>query len=330
MPAIIFQGTNEFLVKQIARLSFKKKAFGAEQFCRFATCEIIYISNSEDLDNLVFNQEGLFESSKVYFLENMLRKQYKTLLRKIKTAIADNHFIFVEILPKDKSKLALYKQSFFIPDFLRSLKRKDIDKLISQFAFWQKLAKSLGINLKFREWKEAIELLQADFDFLWTALEQKSIFPSYSLKSLILNWSSGNIFLLTEDLSKGLRQSVLNQLFFFYKQQINPINLWHYINRYFLWLYQIKKDIALIIHPYALKKLKQSANNFSLEELENILSFLMEIDLKIKTGYFEGKSKDWEAIFYFIFSFFGLRSSCFSKQDFFLKPSETPHLGGSV
>jgi len=260
----------------------------------------------------------------------MLRKQYKTLLRKIKTAIADNHFIFVEILPKDKSKLALYKQSFFIPDFLRSLKRKDIDKLISQFAFWQKLAKSLGINLKFREWKEAIELLQADFDFLWTALEQKSIFPSYSLKSLILNWSSGNIFLLTEDLSKGLRQSVLNQLFFFYKQQINPINLWHYINRYFLWLYQIKKDIALIIHPYALKKLKQSANNFSLEELENILGFLMEIDLKIKTGYFEGKSKDWEAIFYFIFSFFGLRSSCFSKQDFFLKPSETPIWGDKV
>jgi len=288
MRALILEGKDEFLLKKICELH-----------CQKINLPQVKISSEEDFGKVVFSQKGLFFKDQLFILENVLRKRYRRYLDRIKIGPKDK-LIFLEVLPKEKSKIKQYRQNFYLPSFLNRPRIKNIDFLSNSFSFWKKIAKSFNIEIGYNEWKEAVALSPDNISFLWNAIEEKSLAKNLSLVELVLPWAEGDIFSFVENLCKGDRREVFSELIKFRKRSYNPEYIWYFLIRYFIQLYKIKKGIKLDIHPYALRKMKEEGGFLKLEDLENILKKLLEIDLKVKTGFFVSKDKLWEALNLFV------------------------------
>jgi len=292
MTALILEGKDEFLLKKIVALKHQN-----------SNLPKIIIDNEETFQTTSFNQGGLFGDKTIIVLENFLRKRFQKILAKIKPQLDFHEWIFLEIIPKDNYKFQQYKKSFYLPDFLKNVKKQNIDRSSQTFSFWKKIADFLGTKISYQEWSSVEALLLDDISYLWTALEQKKLSENISLSELILSWSSGNVFHLAENLDAKKKQQALAILAKFKKQETKPEIIWYFLVRHFVQLYQIKRGLILDIHPYAFKKLKEEAENFTDEQLEEILAQLLDLDFKIKTGFFGSKEKIWEAINLFIFSY---------------------------
>ncbi len=286
----LVRGKNEFFVSRLG-----------EELASRLNGEVVRVEG-EEIKKLNLGQGGLFAEERVFLCRNVLRRQFK---EKLKELASQPKVIFLEILPQEKKQKERYRREFYLPQNLKP-RIFEADKLIFRYSFWRKLALKEGVNLSEAEFYEALRLCGEHPEWLFSALKQKALVPPLSLKELLSSWTVVSLWQLSDALKeKNKAFAVLRQL---YQWQVKGERLWGYLVRYFLRLYLVAKGIELELHPYAQQRLKEDSRQYSLSELERILSKLFALEKKFKTGFFEGKRGGWEVLISFLLWFFSQRS----------------------
>lgn len=277
----IIQSKNE----SMAKLFFELNVAG----------EVDFIREGQDFSKILVNQNPLFaaKKKKIFCFLNMLDKKFAKELTALEKSALENKLFFLQF---GKAKI-------FLPQWAKKqIKIYDLDKLSSNFSFWQKIASKVGVVIDYDEWQKANLILGSRNHFMFSILGQKKLAPKYSLDFFVINWSEGNIFKLLEAIDQKNSLETLRILQLFWQRDEDPVLVWNIIVRHFIQLKQIKDEVKISIHPYAASQLKKVLVNYKRTEIEQILINLLKLDVKAKTGYLEGKQKGRELIYFLLFS----------------------------
>lgn len=281
MPIVIIQSKNESMAKRFFELNIKG--------------EVDFIREPQDFTKVLIRQNSLFSrnSKKVFCFINMLNKKFANELTTLEKQDSNNKLFFLQFV----------NGKIFMPFWVKKqAKIYDLDQLSRSFSFWQKVAIKMEVKIEYEEWQRAITILGNRYHLLFSALEQKRIVPKYKLDFFVQNWPEGNIFKLVDALDHKNASEALRILQFFWQRDEDPGLILNTIARHFIQLQQVKNGAKIAIHPYALIQLKKAIVYYKKGEIEQILTYLLKLDIKSKTGYLESSQKNRELIYFLFFS----------------------------
>lgn len=297
----LLYGSEEFLIGDILK-KIKKELVG-EELQAFN-----YLSLDEDKNTLRELEEAvstlpfLEEKKLVIFRVSKLltgdKKEEEQLLIKIIEDLPDFTHLVVVSGTVDKRR-KIYQSFLKLGQIieLASLKPWELEKWILE------RVAQLGKSLDRQGAAYLLEVLGKDLYLLFNELEKVALYvgerekiTKEDLERILSRQGEQNIFRFLDALGNRKTEESINFLQQLLKLGEPPVKILYMINQQFRLLWQVKalvekgyakSEITAKLRPtssYAIEKSLTKTNNFSWQQLENILSLLLEADKKTKTG----------------------------------------------
>lgn len=236
---------------------------------------------------------SLIPEKKLIILKNIFRADSETLLKFLKfqnlSKRDDIILVIIALGGPDKDKLfeCLIKKPNQVQNF-KTLKTYEVKSWVKQFS------NSLGIDFT----GEAIDLLILNCGLnLWRLDGEirklanfliKGIINKSQVEELVVPSANYNIFRLTDALAKKNKKMAIEALYIAFDNGEKPTELLGLLAWQIRNLLRFKsnpdKSSNLKLHPFVLGKIRESAGFFSVDELNAILSKIIDLDLAFKTG----------------------------------------------
>ncbi|MCX6813028.1 MAG: DNA polymerase III subunit delta [Candidatus Azambacteria bacterium] len=246
---------------------------------------------------------SLIPEKKLIILKNAFIADSEALLKFLKSQNLDKRddVILLIITFSDFDKNELFKYLIKKPNQVQNfkpLKAYEVKSWAKQFS------NSLGVDLTGEAldflisncgldlWRLDREIIKlADFSAGGGSLEGgkiKRVISKSQVEELTVPNANYNIFRLTDALAKKDKKKALEALYVALDNGEKPTELlgllaWQIRN---LLRFKLNPDKSsdLKLHPFVLEKIKESARFFSVDELNAILSKIIDLDLAFKTG----------------------------------------------
>lgn len=236
---------------------------------------------------------SLIPEKKLIILKNAFKTDSEALLNFFKSQNLSKRddviLIIVNFGDSDKGKLFEYliKKPNQAQNF-KPLKAYEVKSWAKQFS------NSLGIDLT----GEALDFLISNCGLeLWrfdceirklADFKIKGVVSRSQVEELAVSSANYNIFRLTDALAKKNKKKALEALYIALDNGEKPTELLGLLAWQIRNLLRFKsnpdKSSDLKLHPFVLEKIKESAGLFSIDELNAILSKIVDLDLIFKTG----------------------------------------------
>jgi len=260
--------------------------------------------NNFDFDKIKQNIEAvsMFDEKKLIILENALKnKSFSEEFSKYitKSKLKNNDDVIVVVFQEGKLVSPSYKNKASMSEEFKSLKGIQLNNWLKQEAAKSKvsigpaaigkLVAYVGEDLwqltnelnKLASYKAGQPIEEADIDLLVKAKMDVNIFKT--IEALAQRDKRTAFKLLHEHLEQGENEIYLLTMFIYQLRTLIKLkDLMERGTQY----YDLAKKAGL--HPFVVKKSSTQLRNFSLDQLKAIYKRLLEIDLGIKRGRWDG------------------------------------------
>lgn len=283
---LFLYGEDNFRLKQ--RLNILKQGFIQKYDRAGLNVENIEGENMELMElRKALLTGGLFTKKRLVIIQDIFVKEDKELHEQLselfKHLAADTILIITaEKIPAANPLLPLLKKADKLEEF-KPLKGYTLQKWLQQ------LVSQLGGTLA----PDAESyLIQVFGDDLWSLNNAVKVLISYApqitlanVKTMVPEPLEENIFALADALSLKQTGLALKLLHDQLAKGANEFYLISMLARQIRILWQVKKSHGqgLDLHPFVLQKTLLQVKNFSLPQLENLYTKLVDLDLKLKT-----------------------------------------------